>query len=187
MDTKRPDNPQFNNLYVKHGKLLKLTGYQPKTIEAYTRAIRRIGNYFDCQLDSLSKDQLLDYFHDLAESHSWNTVNLDLYGLHFFYIHVQEKTWENIPLVGKPKSTIIPATTVIDYRIFFFTAYSMALRISECISLKIGDIDADNMLVHIVISFQSTPPHGGRPFPLYLFTVTILFQSTPPHGGRRCH
>jgi glycosyltransferase involved in cell wall biosynthesis len=28
---------------------------------------------------------LLDYFHDLLESHSWSTVKLDLYGLKFFY------------------------------------------------------------------------------------------------------
>lgn len=40
-------------------------------------------------------------------------------------------------------------TKVMDYRVFFFTAYSMGLRISEGIKLKVGDIDADLMRVHI--------------------------------------
>lgn len=162
MDTTLPNNQQFNKFYIKHCKHLKLAGYQPKTVEAYSRAIRRIGNYFDCKVDNLSQDQLLDYFHDLLESHSWNTVKLDLYGLQFYYTHVLQKTWEHIPLIKKPKATRIPdilsikqvnqlitATTVIDYRVFFFTAYSMGLRLSEGINLKIGDIDAGNMRVHI--------------------------------------
>ena len=52
---------------------------------SYARALRRIGNYFDGQLDNLSQDQLLDYFHELSGSHSWSAVKLDLYGLKFFY------------------------------------------------------------------------------------------------------
>ncbi len=37
-------------------------GLRPKTIEAYSRAIRRIADYFDGHLDDLSHDQLLNYF-----------------------------------------------------------------------------------------------------------------------------
>ncbi len=61
--------------------LLKLKGLRPKTIEAYSRAIRRIGDYFDYQIDNLSEQQLTDYFNDLLDSHSWSAVKLDLYGL----------------------------------------------------------------------------------------------------------
>ena len=32
--------------------------------------------------------------------------------------------------------------------------------------------------------FQSTPPHGGRPFSIPCFILYDWFQSTPPHGGR---
>jgi len=162
MNTRLPNNPQFNKKYTKHLKHLRLAGYQPKTIEAYARAIRRIGNYFNCKFDSLTKDQLLDYFHDLLQSHSWNTVKLDLYGLQFFYTNVLQKTWDHLPLIKQPKVTRIPdilttkqinqllaATKVMDYRVFFFASYSMGLRLSEGINLKVGDIDADNMRVHI--------------------------------------
>ena len=68
----------FDRQYQTHLKHLKLKGLQPKTIEAYSRAIRRIGDYFDHRIDDLSEAQLTDCFTDLTESHSWSSVKLDL-------------------------------------------------------------------------------------------------------------
>jgi integrase/recombinase XerD len=162
MDTSLPNDPQFNKYYEKHGKYLRLKGLRPKTIEAYARAIRRIGNYFDSRIDHLTSDQLLDYFNDLLQSHSWSAVKLDLYGLKFFYTNVLKRTWEDIPLIKPPKGTRIPdiltieqanqlfaATQKLSYKVFFFTIYSLGLRLGEGIKLNVGDIDANHMRVHI--------------------------------------
>lgn len=162
MNIETPNDPLFKSYYKKHCKYLRLKGMQPKTIDAYSRAIRRIGNYFDCKLDNLTLDQLLDYFHDLLESHSWSAVKLDLYGLKFFYTHVLNKTWVDIPLIKPPKSTRIPdiltidqvnrlfkATSKLSYRVFFFTIYSLGLRIGEGIRIRTGDIDSSRMRIHI--------------------------------------
>ena len=73
----------FDKNYELHLKHLKLKGLQPKTIEAYSRAIRRVGDYFDHQICDLSEADLVDYFTDLRETHSWSSVKLDLYGLKF--------------------------------------------------------------------------------------------------------
>ncbi len=78
----------FKKNYQIHLQHLKLKGLQPKTIEAYARAIRRIGKYFDEQINDLTEQQLTDYFSELLESHSWSSVKLDLYGLQFYYTHV---------------------------------------------------------------------------------------------------
>ena len=78
-------NSDFKQKYQTHLRHLKLKGLQPKTIEAYSRAIRRIGEYFNYQIDALSEQQLILYFSDLLATHSWSTVKLDLYGLKFFY------------------------------------------------------------------------------------------------------
>ena len=162
MNINMPKNPKFNKYYRKHLKCLKLGGLQPKTIEAYSRAIRRVGNYFDCRIDNLTSDQLLDYFNEILECHSWSTVKLDLYGLKFFYTRVLNKTWEDIPLIKPPKTSRIPdilsieqlgrlfaATNRLSYKVFFFTTYSMGLRLGEGIKLTVGDIDSLNMRVHI--------------------------------------
>ena len=41
----------FKQNYQSHLKHLKLKGLQPKTIEAYSRAIRRIGERFDHRIN----------------------------------------------------------------------------------------------------------------------------------------
>ena len=155
-------NAPFTQNYQSHLKHLKLKGLQPKTIDAYARAIRRIGDYFDHQMDHLSETQLTDYFTDLVASHSWSTVKLDLYGLKFYYAHVLRKPWVAPDLIKPPKSQRLPdiitveegkrifaATRVVSYRVFFFTLYSLGLRLGEGLRLQVGDIDAARGRVHI--------------------------------------
>ncbi|WP_228768244.1 hypothetical protein [Limnohabitans sp. DM1] len=48
----------FSSAYRTHLQHLKLKGLQPKTIDAYARAIRRMGDYFDFAIDKLSPAQL---------------------------------------------------------------------------------------------------------------------------------
>ena len=183
MNINMPTDPQFCKNYQKHIKYLKLKGLRPKTIDAYSRAIRRIGNYFHCRIDNLSSDQLIDYFNDLLDSHSWSAVKLDLYGLKFFYTNVLNKPWDDIPLVKPPKTTRIPdilsvnqvnqllaATSRLSYKVFFFTIYSMGLRLSEGIKLTVADIDSVKMRVHI----RNTKGNKDRLVPLPENTLRIL-------------
>lgn len=157
-----PSERKFKCNYKKHLQHLKLQGLQPKTIEAYSRAIRRIGDYFDYDINDLSKQQLTDYFTDLLESHSWSAVKLDLYGLKFYYTHVLDNPWVNINLIKPPKAQRLPdivtvdeakrlfmATNKLSYRVFYFTVYSLGLRIGEGVRLQVGDIDAVRRRVHI--------------------------------------
>ena len=152
----------FGRHYQTHLKHLKLKGLRPKTIDAYARAIRRIGAYFDHQIDALTEAQLTDYFTDLITSHSWTTVKLDLYGLKFYYAHVLRKPWVAPGLIKPPKSQRLPdivtieeakrlfaATRVVSYRVFYFTLYSLGLRLGEGLRLQVGDIDATRGRVHI--------------------------------------
>jgi integrase/recombinase XerD len=177
------NNPQFNHYYELHCKHLKLKGLQPKTIEAYTRALRRIGDYFDFQVDNLNQEQLLDYFHALLERLSWSAVKLDLYGLKFFYTHVLKKPWTDVQLIKPPRTkripdiisvdevrTLVMATDKLSYRVFFFTLYSMGLRLGEGLRLQIGDIDATRQRVHI----RNAKGNKDRLVPLPDKTLRIL-------------
>lgn len=152
----------FKQDYQKHLQHLKLKGLQPKTIDAYARAIRRIGEYFDFQINDLSEQQLLDYFFDLQQRLSWSTVKLDLYGLKFYYQHVRHKPWTHVDLIKPPKAVRLPdivtvneaailftATQKLSYRVFYFTVYSLGLRLGEGLRLEVGDIDAIRHRVHI--------------------------------------
>ena len=67
-----------------------------------------MGEYFEGDLENLSQDQLLDYFHDLLARLSWSAVKLDLYGLKFFYTHVLNKPCTDIALIKPPQAARIP-------------------------------------------------------------------------------
>lgn len=153
---------KFQTAYQQHLQHLKLKGLRPKTIDAYARAVRRIGDHFSHQIDDLSEQQLLDYFTSLMATHSWSAVKLDLYGLKFFYAHVLKKTWVFPDLIKPPKTQRLPdivtiaeaqrlfaATKVLSYRVLYFTLYSLGLRLGEGLRLQVGDIDAVRGRVHV--------------------------------------
>ena len=176
-------NATFKRDYDAHQKHLKLKGLQPKTIDAYERAIRRIGEYFDYEINNLSEQSVIDYFADLIKTHSWSTVKLDLYGLKFFYQHVLKKPWVHVDLISPPKAKRLPdivtvdeaarlfeATHKLSYRVFFFTLYSLGLRLGEGLSLEVGDIDAQRQRVHI----RDAKGNKDRFVPLPVMTLEVL-------------
>ena len=153
---------RFNKLYERHLRLLKLQGKAQKTIEAYSRAVRRISEHFDCCPDQLTVEQREIYFSELVESHSWSTVKVDRNGLQFFWKHVLKQDWQWINIIKAPKIKSLPdiltvgeveqligATRKLRYRVFLLTTYSMGLRLGETLSLQVGDIDGARKQIHV--------------------------------------
>jgi len=153
---------RFNKLYQHHQRLLKLQGKAQKTIDAYSRGVRRISEYFDCCPDQLTVEQREIYFSDLVESHSWSTVKVDRNGLQFFWKHVLKQDWQWINIIKAPKIKSLPdiltvgeveqligATRKLRYRVFLLTTYSMGLRLGETLSLQVGDIDGARKQIHV--------------------------------------
>lgn len=180
----------FNENYDALGKHLKLKGLQPKTVDAYTRAVRRAGAYFAYRIDDLTEAQLTDYFVDLLERYKWSTVKLDRHGLRFYYRHVLRKPWPAVDLVKPPKAQRLPdvvtteqaqqlfmATRVLSYRVFFFTLYSMGLRLGEGLRLQVGDIDAARARVHI----RNAKGNKDRFVPLPAATLSVLRRFWATH------
>lgn len=159
---KPKETQRFEILYDRHLKKLKLQGKSKATISAYARAVRRLTEHFDCCPDQLTVEQLEDYFTRLVDNYSWSTVKLDRLGLMFFWKHVLEQDWQWLNIVKPPPVKTIPdiltrqeiallirTTRKLRYRVFFFTTYSMGLRLREAISLQVSDIDTGRKQVHI--------------------------------------
>jgi len=181
---------RFDKLYQHQQKTLKLQGKAQKTIDAYSRAIRRVRDYFDCCPDQLKPKDLESYFADLVESHSWSTVKIDRLGLQHFWKFVLKRDWKWVDIVKPPKVKTIPdilttaeiehligATRKLRYRVFLLTTYSMGLRLGEALSLQVGDIDAARKLVHI----RRGKGHKDRLVPLPDLTLTGLRELWKKH------
>jgi len=153
---------RFDSLYQRHINALHRQGKAESTIDGYSRALRRITEFFDRVPDRLTQDNLKDYFSSLTRTHSWSTVKIDRNGLQFFYKHVLNKQWHWVDIVKPPQTKVLPDILTLKeiermingtrerrYQAFILTAFSMGLRIHEALNLRIGDIDAERMKVHI--------------------------------------
>ena len=153
---------RYQSLYQQHVNALHRQGKSKSTIDIYSRAVRRITEYFDCCPDRLTTEHLKEHFSNLVNTHSWSTVKVDRNGLQFFYKHVLNKDWQWVDIVKPPQvkslpdiltsreiSRIINTTREARYQTYILTVYSMGLRLGEALNLKVGDIDAQRMRVHV--------------------------------------
>ena len=116
-------------------------------------------------------------------THSWSAVKLDLYGLKLFTTHVLKKPWAMPDLIKPPKTQRLPdivtvdeaqrlflATRVLSYRVFYFTLYSLGLRLGEGLALTVADIDAERMRVQV----RDAKGNRDRLVPLPQSTLAVL-------------
>jgi integrase/recombinase XerD len=153
---------RYQTLYQQHVNALHRQGKAASTIDVYSRAVRRITEFFDLCPDQLTQDHLKDYFSALVKSHSWSTVKIDRNGLQFFYHHVLNRQWVWVDIVKPPKQRVLPdiltikeverlinGTRELRYQTFILTAYGLGLRLGETLNLTIGDIDCERLKVHV--------------------------------------
>lgn len=159
---KSSEKKKFEEQYRKHQMMLENHGMREATVDSYSRAVRRVAKDFDVCPDSLTRDQMKEYFNRLAKSHSWSTVKCDLSGLKFFWEYVLEKEWDWVSIVKPPQFKNLPDILTISevekvlnsvrklrYRVFLFATYSMGMRLGETLNLRTSDIDSRTMRVHI--------------------------------------
>ncbi|PCI49607.1 MAG: integrase [Moraxellaceae bacterium] len=188
MDTK--DQARFDVLYQRYLDELTLQGKSPKTIEMYSRYIRKISDYFDCCPDQLSTEQLKIYFLELVETRSWSAVKIARNAIQFLYKHVLDQPWEWFKIVKPPKvqplqdvlsvaevARIINQTHKLSYQVYYLTTYSLGLRLGESLNLRVSDIDSHLMRVHI----RQTKNKKDRFVPLLLETLKALRRYWKTH------
>lgn len=153
---------KFQSLYNQHVSALRRQGKAERTIDSYSRAVRRIAEFWDTCPDRLTQDQLEAYFSSLVETHSWSTVKVDRNGLQFFYQHVLNKAWNWVDIVKPPRKKVLPDILTLKeierlingtrerrYQTFILAAFSMGLRLGEALNLRVGDIDGERMKIHV--------------------------------------
>lgn len=156
------ERTRFREQYQKLQEALVCQGMRPKTIDAYSRGVRRVAGFVKRCPDNLTAEELKSYFASLVKSHSWSTVKLDRNGIQFYYRHVLHQPWDWVEIVQPPRAQRLPdilsveetfalinATRKLRYRVYFLTLYSMGLRLGEGLHLEVGDIDAGRARVHV--------------------------------------
>ena len=156
------EQERFDRLFDANVQAMRLHGLRSKTIDSYSRTLRRVAGHFDRCPDDLSPDDLKGYFAALLEQYSWSTIKVDLCSLRFFHRYVLDREMEWIKIIRPPRVRSLPdvptreevhrlINTVrkLRYRIFLLVVYSLGLRIGEGLALEVADIDGSQRRVHI--------------------------------------
>ncbi len=185
-------------LYQQMHDDLQLTGKAERTVHGYLRAVRQLADHCRKAPDEITEAELRRYFLYLKNQRkfAYGSLRVALSGIRFFYSTTCQRDWNVLAMLRlKNVSTlpevitrdqvrqIINAATTQRMRVFFWTVYSMGLRLNEALHLQVGDVDAQRKLVHI---------HRGkgakdRYVPISQFTPSASLTEGWLPSRRSCH
>ena len=135
----------------------------PKTQSGYIRAVKNFAAFLGHSPDQASTDDIRRYQLHLASSDlGVPSVNAAMTALRFFFkvtlrrsdvaedvVFIREP--RRLPVVLSPEAVarLIAAAPGLKYQAALSIAYGAGLRVSEVISLKVGDIDSARMLIRV--------------------------------------
>jgi integrase/recombinase XerD len=144
---------------------LTLKAYSPSTLRTYRNEFTQLLYLLnEKKVEDLSLTDLRRYMVYVLEkeSVSENTANSRLNALKFYYEQVlgRERFFIDLPRPKRPLllpkvlgeeelGKLFNALKNKKHKAMLFTTYSAGLRVSEVVELKLSDIDADRMMIHI--------------------------------------
>jgi integrase/recombinase XerD len=152
------------SLYQKMNEDLQLAGMSKRTVHGYLRAVRQLADYCQRRPDRITQPQLRRYFLYLKnEKHfAYGSIRVAFSGIKFFYTRTCKRSWETLATMKLQQAKTLPEVLTIEQvhrvvdacrveriALYFWTVYSMGLRLEEARNLQVGDIDGQRGLVHI--------------------------------------
>ena len=143
---------------------LQLAGKAERTQESYLRAVRKFAQWLNKSPDQASENDLRRYLLFIKNDQQWegNSLKVAYSGLKFFYCHTCPREWPTLTKLRVPKQLKLPTVLTIPevdqlietirkpgLKCFFWTVYSLGLRLQEALHLQVSDIDSGRMLVHV--------------------------------------
>jgi integrase/recombinase XerD len=142
---------------------MRMRKLEPKTQQAYVRAVRKLTAYLQRSPDTTSAEDLRNFQLHLVDSGvSPITLNATITGLKFFFDitlsrpelmlkmqPVQVPRTLPVVLSREEVSRLIAAAWNLKHQTALSLAYGTGLRASEVISLKVGDIDSQRMTLRV--------------------------------------
>jgi site-specific recombinase XerD len=138
--------------------------YTESTTRAYLRVIEDFARYFHRPPDQLGPEHIREYTAHLFRDRklSDNTVNQRVGALRFFFLKTLKRPWSgdempypkkkiHLPVIWSPEEVacLIDAAPIPFYRTILMTLYGTGVRRAELAALKVTDVDAARMVLHV--------------------------------------
>ena len=154
----------MKDYFERSMRALQLAGMSERTQEAYTRAVRKLVDFYQRSPDQISEAELEDYFLHRRNVDKWSSATLRIAysGVKFFFLNVLQRDWHIFTYLRSKKDKKLPC--VLDQEEVFrilgcvktfhnyaclSTIYACGLRISEALAIQVSDIDGKRMMLHV--------------------------------------
>ncbi len=143
---------------------LTLRNRSPRTIRAYTGWVADFAQYFHTSPEQLGPEHVRSYLLHLVQERqaSWNIYKQARLALQFFYTVTLGREWV-VAKLARPKAPktlpvvlsqgemarFLDALENPKHRALLMTAYAGGLRLSEVARLRVEDVDAARMVIHV--------------------------------------
>lgn len=142
---------------------MALRNMSPLTQGAYVRAVKNFSLFFRRSPDKLTFEDVRTYqLHLVSRRLQAQTINQIICALRFLYAVTLGKPEAKTQIPLARRADILPtilapeevarflnAVGELKYRAALITIYAAGLRVSETVSLTVGDIDSARMVIHI--------------------------------------
>ena len=143
---------------------MQLRNFSSETQRSYTHYIAQYARYFNASPELLAPESIREYQIFLTNDRkmSPHSVNCFTSAAKFLYQTTLElplsQAWftrsrapESLPVVLSPTEVaqFFEAIGILKHRAALMTCYGAGLRITEAVSLKVGDIDSSRMVVRV--------------------------------------
>lgn len=141
---------------------LKLRGFSKETLRSYLKHNRLFLKYIKKSPDQITEEDVKQYLaYEISDRKvTPRTVSLKLSALKFFYDGILQKNITDIKTPKIPKSlpavltkeevkNLIDAAGSDKTKLIIKLIYSAGLRVSECVKLKVEDINFNENIIHI--------------------------------------
>lgn len=149
-------------LILRLQEYLRVAGYSPKTIKAYTLCIRKIYNYFKKPLNIISENEFRAYLDSLVKKgNSSYTINqyhaayklviTKIYKRRFNFSFPYAKRHKKLPVVLSRKeiNKIINSIKNTKHKLLVALSYGAGLRVSEAVNLRTENIDIEELTIQL--------------------------------------
>lgn len=146
----------------KTEKELRIRNYSPKTIKSYLYGLREYFSYKSGDFTDLDQEDIRNFLLHCEIRHiSPQSRNLFLNAIKFYYRTVLRSNEKiDIQSAKKPKSLpivlsrsevgrILESPKNAKHKLLLSLAYGSGLRVSEVVSLKVQDLDFEELTIHI--------------------------------------
>ena len=184
------------SLYSRMAEDLHLGGMSERTHAGYLRAVRKLADYCKTSPDKITEDQLRRFFLHMKNelNYAYGTLRVAFSGIKFFYTRTCKRDWQSLQqmklqtvkslpevITRKQVLQIVAAARTQRMAVYFWTVYSLGLRMQEGLNLQIGDIDAERGMVHVYRGKGAK----DRYVPLPTSTLEMLRQYWATHRHSR--